>query len=159
MPSGGARVRSGPPPDPNALRRNRKEDAEWVTLPAAGRAGDPPAFPLTDPNDVELRRWAELWAKPQAVQWDKQGLHYTVAMFVRKLGEAEVRDSSATLVTAVMRMQDQLGLTEAGMRAMRWRIGEPSKQAKTDAKADALDADSPASVRSRFRVIDGRKAG
>lgn len=38
MPRGGARVNSGPPPDPNALRRDRPSDAAcWTTLPAEGR--------------------------------------------------------------------------------------------------------------------------
>jgi hypothetical protein len=47
MARGGARARSGPPPDPNALRRDRKDDAAWIILPAAGRQGDPPEWPLT----------------------------------------------------------------------------------------------------------------
>lgn len=47
MPRGGARANSGPPPDPNALRRERPSDKEtWRTLPAEGRQGDPPAWPL-----------------------------------------------------------------------------------------------------------------
>lgn len=53
MPRGGARVHSGPPPDPTALRRDRPEDKEsWTTLPAEGRQGDPPAWPL--PADLFL---------------------------------------------------------------------------------------------------------
>lgn len=53
MPRGGARVNSGPPPDPNALRRDRPSDKDgWTTLPAEGRQGDPPAWPL--PADASL---------------------------------------------------------------------------------------------------------
>lgn len=53
MPRGGARINSGPPPDPNALRRDRPSDqAGWVTLPAAGRKGRPPEWPL--PADIRL---------------------------------------------------------------------------------------------------------
>lgn len=53
MPRGGARVNSGPPPDPNALRRDRKEDkAGWTILPAEGRQGDLPVWPL--PADAAL---------------------------------------------------------------------------------------------------------
>ena len=47
MASGGARARSGPPKDPDALRRDRKSDAKWKTLPAAGREGPPPEWPLS----------------------------------------------------------------------------------------------------------------
>lgn len=47
MPRGGARVNSGPPPDPNALRRDRKQDvAGWTTLPSEGRRGAAPKWPL-----------------------------------------------------------------------------------------------------------------
>lgn len=53
MPRGGARVNSGPPPDPNALRRDRKSDqAGWTTLPAK-RRGRTPRWPLKP--DIALR--------------------------------------------------------------------------------------------------------
>ena len=48
MAKGGARANSGPPPEADALRRDRPSDrAGWKVLPAAGRAGDPPEWPLT----------------------------------------------------------------------------------------------------------------
>jgi hypothetical protein len=47
MASGGARARSGPPPDPDALRRDRKSDPKWITLPAEGRDGPTPEWPLS----------------------------------------------------------------------------------------------------------------
>lgn len=58
MTRGGARVNSGPPPDPNALRRDRAEDkAGWTVLPAAGRSGRTPKWPLLpDPTDEVERR-------------------------------------------------------------------------------------------------------
>lgn len=46
MASGGARARSGPPKDPDALRRDRKDDAAWITLPVEGRPGPAPDWPL-----------------------------------------------------------------------------------------------------------------
>lgn len=47
MPRGGARVNSGPPPDPNALRRDRPKDKDgWTSLPANGRKGRMPKWPL-----------------------------------------------------------------------------------------------------------------
>lgn len=60
MPSGGARVNSGPPPDPNALRRGRSKDGPtsldrdgWLTLPSSGYDGPVPEWPLLP--DVMLR--------------------------------------------------------------------------------------------------------
>lgn len=53
MARGGARTISGPPPDPNALRRDRKSDRDgWTTLPAEGRKGPTPPWPL--PPDIQL---------------------------------------------------------------------------------------------------------
>jgi hypothetical protein len=48
--SGGARANSGPPPDPMALRRDRPQDQDtWTSLPAEGRTGRIPPWPL-DPE-------------------------------------------------------------------------------------------------------------
>jgi hypothetical protein len=66
MPKGGARVSSGPPPDPNALRRSR-DVGEWTTLPAEGRDGSSPEWPLNGRCARELDLWDMLWSKPQAV--------------------------------------------------------------------------------------------
>lgn len=50
MASGGARARSGPAPDPNALTRDKVRksalNGEWVKLPASGRKGRTPPWPL-----------------------------------------------------------------------------------------------------------------
>lgn len=44
---GGSRVNSGPPPDPRAFRRERPTDQQgWRTLPAGGRTGSAPKWPL-----------------------------------------------------------------------------------------------------------------
>src|SRR5690349_13182572 len=90
MPSGGARVVSGPPPDPAALKRSRPSDqAGWTTIPAEGRKGRPPAWPLTDQDPREAVIWRELWKRPQAVMWEKLDQRYEVALFARNLARAE----------------------------------------------------------------------
>jgi hypothetical protein len=49
VPKGGARINSGPPPDPNALRRDRPSDKDgWTLLPAGGFRGGAPEWPLLD---------------------------------------------------------------------------------------------------------------
>jgi len=66
MPRGGARVNSGPAPDPTALRRERPSDkAEWRTLPAEGRKGRAPAWPL--PPELELSAQLELATRQQEI--------------------------------------------------------------------------------------------
>jgi hypothetical protein len=146
MPKGGTRSRSGPPPDPNALRRDR-DDAEWVTLPPAGREGEAPEWPLTAPTKRELAFWSRLWAKPQAVMWERLGQELEVALYVRRLVESERRGSAANLTTLVRQMADSLGLTTPGLRSNRWRIG---KLAPDDAKARRAPVPS---TRTRLRVV------
>src|SRR4051812_18061018 len=104
MPSGGARRSSGPAPDPNALRRDRKDDGEWVTLPREGFTGDIPRFPLADAAGAETDLWTVLWRKPQGFMWEKLGLEYEVAAYVRAFLESVEFEASAGLKTAVLRM-------------------------------------------------------
>ena len=73
MPSGG-HARSGPAPDPNALRRDRRDDRDWTRLPVEGFSGVVPEFPLGDALVSETVLWVKLWGKPQAAMWAKLGL-------------------------------------------------------------------------------------
>lgn len=150
--SGGARVRSGPPPDPNALRRDRKTDAGWVTLPAEGRAGDPPAWPLTAVTAREKHWWAHLWKMPQAVQWERDGQALEVALYVRRLCEAEKRNAPVSLATLVRQLADNLGLTIPGMARLRWRIARDEVTERRSARAVEPSSDD---LRGSFRVVDG----
>jgi len=146
MPSGGARSRSGPPPDPNALRRDRKTDAEWTSLPAEGYDGPVPEHPLpanpifdtyfADGERVkeldeaatqtfyerELALWANLWRRPQAVMWAKLGLEYEVASYVRTYLESNQPGAVSGMKTAALRMAAELGLSLPGMHSLRWKI-------------------------------------
>ncbi len=64
MPSGGARARSGPVRNPNALRRGRGGDTGFLDLPVAGREGDPPAWPLGRSSKFERETWVTEWQRP-----------------------------------------------------------------------------------------------
>lgn len=149
MASGGARARSGPAPDPNALRRDRKDDRAWVSLPAEGFSGDVPEFPLGDASPQEVELWADLWRKPQAVMWDRLGLKYEVAAYVRAFLESVQPEASAGLKTAVLRMSAELGLSTVGMGQLRWKISsdelaEKREEAKPQRK----------SARDRLRALN-----
>src|SRR5690606_41657198 len=93
MASGGARVRSGPAPDPNALRRDR-EAGQWVTLPAEGRKGPVPEWPLPEPTEREPEVRRQMWSKPHALRWARNGQHHEVAMYCRRVAAAEERGAS-----------------------------------------------------------------
>lgn len=153
MASGGARARSGPPPDPNALRRER-DAGEWTTLPAEGRQGAMPEWPLSELTNRESVLWERLWRTPQALMWERYGQDIEVALYVRRLTEAEELESRVNLSTLVRQMADSLGLTTPGMRANRWRIARDEVSDRRTEQAPA--AKGPAgrkSARSRFKVV------
>lgn len=147
----GGHAASGPAPDPKALRRDRPSDGGWITLPAAGRIGDPPLWPLDGPADREAHFWAYFWRMPQATEWERLAMDVEVATYVRRFVEAERPGSPTALGTLVKQLGEQLGLTIPGMRMHRWKIADvaPPVQRAT-AKGPAR-----ASSRERFRVIDG----
>lgn len=167
MPRGGARVNSGPPPDPNALRRDRRQDKDgWTNLPAEGRVGDPPPWPLAalevDPeNDAaaawsmeraerELDVWRTLWATPQAVVWARLGWTLEVAMYVRLVVKAERTAETKALAEARM-WSDRLGLNPAAMLRNRWRIAADEIAVKREQRAET----GRGSVRDRLRAVNG----
>lgn len=155
MPSGGARGRSGPAPDPSALRRDRADDAAWVVLPAGGFAGTVPDFPLSDALASEVLLWDRLWAKPQAAMWSKLGLEFEVAAYVRAFLESTVADASAGLKTAVLRMGAEIGLSLPGMHSLRWKFSVDELEAKR--AAAAVPERSGPSARERMAALNNGK--
>ena len=122
MPRGG-HAASGPPPDPNSLRQSRAVNKDgWSTLPAEGRTGPAPEWPLVSPQDRELDLWEVMWRRPQAVAWERLGQELEVAMFCRKLAEAELPKASVELQKVVRQYLDSLGLSVQGMLRNRWKI-------------------------------------
>lgn len=147
--SGGARMRSGPPPDPSALRREW-DKGTWTSLPAAGREGDPPAWPLTRATARELVLWAEEWQRPQALMWEANRSEREVALYVRALRLAENPRAATNLRTLVRQYMDGLGVSDDGMLRKRWRIEEVAAQASV--RTDDTDSST---VRARFQSITG----
>ena len=125
----GGHARSGPAPDPTALRRER-DSGEWTTLPAGGRPGLAPEWPLAGLSPRELAIWERLWELPQAVMWERLRQEFEVALYVRQLERFERPKSPIILGTLVRQMADSLGLTTPGLRANRWRIGAAEQPAE-----------------------------
>ena len=152
MASGGARSRSGPAPDPNALRRDRPSDAAgWVTLPAAGRDGEAPEWPLSPGASArESDLWVQEWSRPQAVQWERDGSVLEVALYVRRLAEAEDRGAPTNLSTLVKQMMEGLGISQDGLARRRWKIAPaaPVEPAPVSGK-------TVVNARDRFKKSDG----
>lgn len=147
MVSGGARARSGPAPDPNALRRER-DAGEWTELPAEGRLTDPPEWPLSGQSLRERELWNRLWRMPQALMWERYGQEIEVALYVRQVERFELPKSSVILGTLVRQMADSLGLTTPGIRANRWKIMRDDAAPRT-----APVAAPRSSSRGRLKVV------
>ncbi len=153
MTSGGARARSGPAPDRNAVR-NGRAGADWVRLPASGRKGEPPAWPLPRPTPREKAVWAAEWARPQAIMWEASGQQLEVAIYVRTLREAEKAGATSAMRTLLLRMQEHLGLSQPGLARNRWLIVDDAHVAGDQAAAAADGERAPIPIsdaRERMR--------
>jgi hypothetical protein len=130
----------GPAPSRNPRRRNARP--EWRQLPASGRAGDPPAWPLDGPSPGEAALWAELWATPQAVAWDELGWGRVVARYVRIAIEAEAAGAIAATRSECRQLEDRLGLNPMSMKRLQWELVD-------DATGQTADVPSIEDYRSR----------
>jgi hypothetical protein len=90
-----------------------------------------------------------MWQKPQAVMWERLGQEIEVALFVRKLSEAELPKASVELQKVVRQYLDSLGLSVGGMLKNRWKLTEPA----TEDDAGTPAAPKKPSARSRLKVV------
>jgi hypothetical protein len=125
----------GPAPNPEARRRNARVGT--VKLPAKGRQGDAPPWPVGwSPSRRMDAIWSDLWATPQASAWERGTFTRVVARYVdclvhleRDLDEIEDPKVYAALLTAqtkllpeVRQLEDRLGLNPKAMRALLWEV-------------------------------------
>jgi hypothetical protein len=131
---------NGPPPSPNARRRNARP--AFRRLPATGRPGVPPAWPLGGrATKNELALWEQLWATPQATAWEELGWVRTVARYARITVAAERPRAIAAVMSEARQLEDRLGLNPKAMRSLGWEISADAAQ-ETDGDADVLDIDA-----------------
>jgi hypothetical protein len=146
---GGARIRSGPQPDPNSLKSDRLKRG-FRALPAEGYTGEPPRFPLPGPTVREKAVWEWAWTTPQAVAWAADGAWRAdmVAEWVRMKCRAEKRDAPSTVSSEALRLRHQVGLTPAGLKENGWIIAAPEV-----AQPDQPTAAPTTSARARLRSV------
>jgi hypothetical protein len=147
----------GPPPKADAQRRRRNAVPGTVYLPAEGREGDPPEFPLVSMTLGEDVAWRDLWSTPQAVAWERNGVGTVrvVARYCRLLCSAEFAAlslatsvASAQTLGEVRQLEDRLGLTPMAMLRLRWEV-------VTDELAEAReDATPEAAPVRRIRAVE-----
>lgn len=152
-------MNSGRRPEPDALRRDRPSDRDgWTTLPAEGRKGRTPAWPLEPSrlNDParELEVWARVWHTPQAQAWEQLGWSLDVAMYVRHVVSAE--RGSMDAAKEARQWSDRLGLNPAAMLRNRWRVASDEVGARRVSVATPAAVVGPAeSIRDRLRAVGG----
>lgn len=126
------------PPKLDPVRRNARVGP--VTLPASGRPGEPPAWPLPGRMSAgERDAWAQLWATPQAHAWEQLGWTRTVARYCRVMVAAEKPKATAAILAQACALEDRLGLTPKSMRLLLWQVAadevaEKREQASTGAR-------------------------
>jgi hypothetical protein len=137
----------GPAPKPVDTRRRRNAPlANTLRLPAEGRTGDAPDWPLRgDAPDI----WSELWATPQAVAWERLGWTRVVARYVNVLSLCEDPESmNAALLGEARQLEDRLGLSPMAMLRLRWEVA-------ADEVAEQREAKPAQDPRKRLKVADG----
>jgi hypothetical protein len=118
-----------------------------ATLPAAGRPGKPPKWPLPGRMQAgELEAWRDAWRTPQAVQWERLGWQRLIARYVRVLVESEQPDANAATRGEVRQLEDRLGLSPMAMLRLRWSIVD-------DVAEEVPASPSRSSARDRLRVV------
>jgi hypothetical protein len=144
----------GAAPKPNAQRRRGLANGVITRLPAEGRKGDPPPWPLSGAG-CDLEIWAELWSTPQAAAWETlgPGMVRVVARYVVLLAEAEVGEPK--VAAEVRQVEDRLGLSPLAMLRLRWEVAPDEVAEQRDQRTTAK---AQADVRSRLRIVDAGSA-
>lgn len=129
----------GNPPKFDPIRRNKRSGP--LQLPAEGREGAPPVWPLGGRQSAaEKRAWAALWATPQAVAWERLGWTRVVARYCRVMLAAEMLDKDA--MAEARQLEDRLGLTPKAMRLLLWEVAtdEVTEQRQTSSARKRIKA-------------------
>ncbi len=128
----------GPAPKPAGERRRRNAPvANTSRLPAEGRKGATPAWPL-DADQPAV--WVELWRTPQSVAWERLGWTRTVARYALLLAFVEIPGCPPPVMAEARQMEDRLGLTPMSMLRLRWEIAEDELAGQRSAPAPARTA-------------------
>ena len=153
---------SGPAPNPNSRRQAGGQAHTWTDLPASGRVGETPKWPLVAPQMGDLTEvvsireaevWESIWRTPQAVAWERLGWNHEVALYVRTLVVAELGDLKAT--TEARQWSDRLGLNPTSMLKNRWRVRSDEVAEKREQAGQSTGTKN----RRRLKVADSAVAG
>lgn len=152
-----AQMNTGPIPKPEGQSRRRGATAPTIQLPAEGRKGPAPEWPLeSDPTAIQREVWTQVWQTPQAVIWDRLGWYRDVAKYVHysTYGTLDA-DKEAR------QWSDRIGLNPLAMLRLRWTIAADEVSERRAADSTVIESKrSGAAARERLRLVDpGAVAG
>lgn len=152
MTSGGARSRSGPTPQPDALRRDR-DSKDWTKLPRECTIPAPPwPLEIPEPTVTELAMWQRLWRMPQAHVWHADHTVDLVGLYVRAFQKAVKPDAAAANTVIAKQMGDHLLLSTPALFAGRYVItGSEEDEILSGQRRAASETASPSTGGRRPR--------
>src|SRR5690349_6676202 len=106
MPKGG-HAHSGPAPDPNSGRSDRR-GLSVTALPSEGYVGEAPKLVdfLPDVTPRHETIWAQLWATPQACAWAVESWRWpVVADLVRCMVRSQDPEAPAAWTTSIRQLR------------------------------------------------------
>lgn len=126
-----------------------------LQLPAEGRTGRVPAWPLPGPMRVgEKEAWRSLWHTPQATAWERLGWNRVVGRYCRVMVEAE-EELSVNLLAEARQLEDRLGLTPKAMRLLLWVIvGDSVADQRARRQEEATARSTAESARERIKAVE-----
>lgn len=134
-----------PAPKHPSQRVRRNKDVPMNQLPAEGRTGRTPIWPISSASPDESKAWKAAWRLPQAVVWEREHLERIVARYVRVLIGAEAPDASAAMLAQAVKLEERLLLTPYHLKQARYEIVETDEPKQSAA--------APSAVR-RLRAVD-----
>jgi hypothetical protein len=137
-------------PTPPKMEPQRGARGRGITnLPAEGRTGAPPPWPIPGAQSLgEQVLWEQLWSSPQAVAWERMGVatRREVARYCRLLIVAEGAEAKAADHAQATALADRLGLTPKAMRLLLWQV-------VTDEVAEKRAEVPDSGARSRIKAV------
>lgn len=145
----------GPPPKPASERARRNKAPVAMRLPAAGREGDAPGWPIGFRHGALADQiWSELWSTPQAVAWERLGWTRVVARYVDSLVASErdlddigdpkvyaaILSAQTKLLPELRQLEDRLGLHPLALLRLQWVIDEDQVAEKREERAVSPNA-------------------
>lgn len=121
------------PPKPGGAHRRGGAGAGATRLPADGRKGPIPRWPLgsTLPGEALSAIWRKMWQKPQAVMWEKLWMHEIVARYCILSMQVEMNGMDRPLEAAISALEDRLGLNPLAMQRLRWVVESEEDSMRT----------------------------